>query len=410
MQKLEICTLDKMQKIISIDEEFRIELRFNKEEIYNWLNDQLDEVVYRKLKKKRKSIVLKFIKRVTKYSGKQVKRLIAKYKQRELSWNKEARSLIHSVYNHEDIKLLHQVDEEHRLSGQATKAIFQRELLMFGDERFRRLANISVAHIYNLRSSDVYLNYGRVFDKTKSVISNIGIRRKPQPNGQPGYFRVDTVHQGDKRKKKGVYYINVVDEVIQYEYVFCVKAISQRYLKEILEHLVVICPFKIINFHSDNGSEYINQTVAHLLNKLHIKQTKSRARKHNDNGLVESKNGSVIRKHFGYFHIPATDYNKNLINKFCLKYFNAYLNFHRPCGFPSIVTDKKGKEIRKYRQEDYKTPYEKLKPLPNAEKHLKEGIKFEDIDEVAYNLSDTEYAQRMNKAKKMMLKKLKLDL
>lgn len=409
MKKLTICNLDKMQKLLEIDEEFRFELEPNKEKIYDWIKNQLDEVVYRKLNKKKKSIVLQFIKRVTKYSGRQIKRLIAKYKQRELNWNKEEKSIVHSVYNHEDIELLHQVDEEHKLSGQATKAIFRRELYMFGDERFRRLVNISVAHIYNLRNSDLYLNLGRIFDKTKSVISNIGIRMKPHPDGKPGYFRVDTVHQGDKRKKKGVYYINIVDEVTQYEYVFCVKAISQRYLKEVLEHLVVICPFRIINFHSDNGSEYINKTVANLLNKLYIKQTKSRARKHNDNGLVETKNGSVIRKHFGYHHIPATDHNKNIINKFCLKYFNPYLNFHRPCGFPSIIIDERGKEIRKYKQEDYKTPYEKLKSLPNAKKYLKEGILFEDIDEIAYNLSDTEYASKMNKEKREMFKKLKLD-
>ena len=54
-----------------------------------------------------------------------------------------------------------------------------------------------------------------------------------------------------------------------------------------------------------NGSEYINHTVARLLNKLLVEQTKSRARKTNDNALVESKNGAVIRKHVGYDHIPC---------------------------------------------------------------------------------------------------------
>lgn len=65
-------------------------------------------------------------------------------------------------------------------------------------------------------------------------------------------------------------------------------------------------PFIIQGFDSDNGSEYINSRVARLLEKLLIEQTKSRARRSNDNALLESKNGSVIRKHFGYSHTPSS--------------------------------------------------------------------------------------------------------
>jgi transposase InsO family protein len=64
-------------------------------------------------------------------------------------------------------------------------------------------------------------------------------------------------------------------------------------------------PFRILGFHSDNGSEFINKTVAQLLEKLLIEQTKSRPRQSGDNGLVETKNGAVIRKHIGYGYIDA---------------------------------------------------------------------------------------------------------
>lgn len=84
---------------------------------------------------------------------------------------------------------------------------------------------------------------------------------------------MDTVHQGDKwervdgkvETKKGVYYINIIDEVTQWELVYCVEAISERFLKPALEDMYQSLPFEIINFHSDNGSEYINQVVARLL-------------------------------------------------------------------------------------------------------------------------------------------------
>ncbi len=53
----------------------------------------------------------------------------------------------------------------------------------------------------------------RNFDKTRLTRSQIGERRKPNPNGQPGYLRIDTVHPGDLDGSKGGYHINTMDEV-----------------------------------------------------------------------------------------------------------------------------------------------------------------------------------------------------
>ena len=111
---------------------------------------------------------------------------------------------------------------------------------------------------------------------------------------------MDTVHQGDLDGAKGVYHINTVDEITQYEHVGTVQAISERFLVPVLEALIDAYPFEIVGFHADSGSEYINHQVAALLNKLHIGQfTKSRARQCNDNALVEGKNGAVIRHYLG---------------------------------------------------------------------------------------------------------------
>jgi transposase InsO family protein len=143
----------------------------------------------------------------------------------------------------------------------------------------------------------------QVQGKTQSVQVNIGERRKPEPDGRPGFLRVDTVHQGDVVRNgkmiKSLYHINLVDEITQYQVVFAVEGISESFLKPVIEAALTLFPFVVINFHSDNGSEFINKTVAELLNKLLITQTKSRPRRSNDNGLAESKNGSTIRKHLG---------------------------------------------------------------------------------------------------------------
>lgn len=160
---------------------------------------------------------------------------------------------------------------------------------------------MSVGHIYNVRNTNrQYASSDAMyFTATKSSKIDIGIRRKPRPNGQPGYVRIDTVHQGDLGGNKGVYHINTVNEVTQYELIATVEKITERYLEELLK----LFPFVIHEFHADNGSEYINHWVAKLLNKIHVELTKSRSKHSNDNALVESKNGSRIRKAYGRNYI-----------------------------------------------------------------------------------------------------------
>jgi transposase InsO family protein len=235
------------------------------------------------------------------------------------------------------------MDERHDTPcGTAIKKLCERACEVFGQTEYTSLASISVSHLYNLRKSTAYVRQRRHFEKTQPKPSKIGERRKPQPNGQPGYIRIDTVHQGDLDKQKGVYHINAVDEVTQFEVVCTVEKISEIYLIPALDQLLETFPFTILGFHSDNGSEYINKRVAELLEKLRIEFTKSRSRHSNDNALAESKNGAVVRKLFGYSHIPQRW--APLINDFNQQHLNPYLNFHRPCFFPETQTDDKGKQ------------------------------------------------------------------
>ena len=75
----------------------------------------------------------------------------------------------------------------------------------------------------------------------------------------------------------------------QWQVVGATAQISEAWLIPVLEAMLAQFPFGIRGFHSDNGSEFINHTVANLLNKLLVEQTKSRPRHSNDNGLAESK-------------------------------------------------------------------------------------------------------------------------
>ena len=150
-----------------------------------------------------------------------------------------------------------------------------REYQHYGKPEYERLATISVAHLYNLRRHQRYRERRLSYHKTKPTTVSIGERRQPDPAGRPGDLRVDTVHQGDQNSAKGVYHINAVDEVTQWQIVAATERISEAWLEPVLAALLRQFPFRIRGFHSDNGSEFINQPVARLLNKLLIEQTKA---------------------------------------------------------------------------------------------------------------------------------------
>jgi len=156
-------------------------------------------------------------------------------------------------------------------------------------------------------------------------------------------------------------------------------------------------PFEILGFHSDNGSEYINKTVASLLEKMRIEQTKSRSRHSNDNALAESKNGSVVRKAFGYSHIPQRF--ATVINDFCREHLNPYVNLHRPSQFAREVVDDKGKVRKTYPQELIQTPLNKLASLEGVDSFLRLGTTIEQLKCKAQAQTDMDAATAMNVAR-----------
>jgi len=197
---------------------------------------------------------------------------------------------------------------------------------------------------------------------------------------------------------KGLYNLDLVDEVTQFQCVGSVERISEAFLIPVLEALIERFPFRVLGFHADNGSQDINHRVVKLLNKLAVEQfTKSRARRSNDNALVESKNGAVVRKHFGYAHMPGRFARQ--VNDFAQNVLSPYLNFHRPCFFPTEAIDATGRVRKHYRYAQMMTPYDKLKSLPGAADFLKPGITFQALDAIALSISDNDAARALNQAR-----------
>lgn len=399
VRNAERLNLEQIRAFLEASEEVAFEAA-DRDGLYRWVTQTLSEQEYWKQARGVKGMLHRYIVKMTGRSRAQVTRLLSRYKDSgSVRQRNYQRHRFASRYTADDIELLASVDEAHEtLSGPATQKILYREFHEYGDARCERLAAISVAHIYNLRKSRPYRNQRIRYQKTRPVQVAIGERRRPDPQGRPGYLRVDTVHQGDLDGAKGVYHINAVDEVTQWQVVGATAQISEAWLLPVLEAMLRQFPFHILAFHSDNGSEFINHTVARLLNKLLVEQTKSRPRHSNDNGLVEAKNGAVIRKHMGYGHIAAA--HAEAIQTFYEQHFNAYLNLHRPCGVPELRTSMNGKQRRVYRW--YATPWEILRQLPELARYLRSDVTLAELERTAAAQSDTEAARAMQEAKRKL--------
>jgi hypothetical protein len=404
MDDSEKMSLNQMQAFL----EGSTEVRFagqSRAEVYGWVESTLVGHAYAGLGRRGKGLVRRYLAKMTGLSRAQIARFITCYRKTgKVVAAPYQRHQFAKRYTEADIVLLVYVDKAHgNLSGPATRRILEREYSEYGIAAYERLAKISVAQLYRLRNSTAYRKSNTTYQPTRPTVTPIGERRKPDPLGKPGFIRIDTVHQGDRDGQKGLYHVNAVDEKTQWEIIGAVAHISELWLIPLLETMLAQFPFRILGFHSDNGSEFINYAVVKLLDKLLIEQTKSRPRHCGDNGLVESKNGAVIRKNIGWGYI-ASEYADEM-NQFHVEHLNPYVNFHRPCAVGENRLMPNGKTERIYLR--WETPWEQLQQIPDYESYLRPGLAAAELERQAMAQSDTEAALEMQRAKREMFTRIR---
>lgn len=410
MNEGQVRTVEQVRQVLAGTQELQFRAAQDDAGRYGWMEAVLRRLGYRQLGRTDKGAVLAYLQRLSGYSRAQVTRLVSRWTAGK-PLVKNYRAPEHAFarrYTASDVALLAEVDRAMgTLSGPATACVLRRQRDVFGDARFERLGSISVAHLYNLRNEAGYRAQRVLLTKTRGDKAvAIGVRRAPAPEGRAGFIRIDSVHQGDWDGIKGLYHINAVDCVTQWQVVASVQTIAENHLLPVIEQMLAQFPFEILGFHADNGSEYVNHRVAAMLEKLRVEFTRSRPRRSNDNGLAETKNGAVVRKIFGYEHIAQRHAGR--FNTFCVEFLNPFLNFHRPCLFATEVADanKPGRIKRVYRPRDAMTPLDKLSSLPDAAKFLREGVTLEELHQLARALSDVQAAEELNEARAALFRRV----
>jgi hypothetical protein len=391
-------TIEQIEGFLKGTEQLEIRVGDSIEEKYQWVQTILTTTRYRMVKRPFKTLIRTFLVRCTGYSVSHLDHLLTEFGATgRITRKKRACATEYTTfYTTADIALLAEVSEAYfHQNGKALKEVLYDMYHLYGDTRFERLAHLSVSRLYDFRKTVTYQNAVVTYTKTRPTTVAIGERKKPRPEGAPGYIRVDSVHQGDLNKEKGVYHIHLVDEVTQWDVQLSVPGISEQFLVPILEEALSLFPFSIINFHSDNGSEYLNRLVAELLEKLRISQTKSRSRRTNDNALIEGKHAATVRPVYGRIHIPGR--YADAINLFNREHLIPFLNLHRKCAFPTEIVDAKGKIRKVYRE--FVTPVEKLLSTNRVEQYLRDEVTVDSLKQRQLKHSHLVAAQEMQKAR-----------
>lgn len=381
MKTLPPKTIKAVEAFINYDSHNQNEYQLKtQEEKYKLIKQTTWNLFYVRKRKNDKTKIIKYLSTITGYEPHYLKRLIKKSLKGKLHKKPyPKRNTFYEKYTSTDIMLLAELDMLFKYpNGISLAQVCKLEFTNYNNTDFTRLSEISKSYIYNLRQEPRYQQLALKFTHTQKSKVKIVKRAKPHPNNIPGFIRVDSVHYGDHGEDKGCFFINLCDEVTQWEVVICVTSLLEEKVIPSIVSALEYFPFKIIHFHSDNGSEFINHHLAELLNARLIEQTKSRARHSTDNGLIESKNAHVVRKYFGHFFISSRYCDR--ISIFLKDYFYQFMNFYRVCLFPTKETDDNGKETILYKQEDATTPLLKLKSVDPEGKCLKEGLSYERLE------------------------------
>ena len=266
MNEEQLNTVAQVRAFLNGTQEVRFEPKGEDPERYAFIAAVVKRLDYDRLPRPDKGVVMRYLARTTGYSRQQVTRLVRRARAGEalVKRYKAPTPGFARRFTAVEVALLAETDALHgTLSGPATKCLMQRAVAVFQDTRYARLATISVAHLYRLRHARGYEMKRRHWTKTRGHGLPIAERRAPAPENRPGFIRIDSVHQGDLDGVKGVYHVNAVDCVTQFEMVATCERISEVYLLPVIETLLASFPFEILGFHADNVLTAKSSTDVH---------------------------------------------------------------------------------------------------------------------------------------------------
>jgi len=239
--------------------------------------------------------------------------------------------------------------------------------LQLNPQLVQALAEISVStvrrHLQHLSQDQPKLSNKKA-SAGKPLTRDIPMKRIPRQQDQPGHIEVDLVHHcGDNASGEYLHTLQLIDVATGWSERVAVLGRSFRVMEAGFKHCFCRLPFVPLEFHSDNGSEFLNQHLLRFLREAYPEAIISRSRPYqkNDNRLVEQKNASLVRAYLGYDRFDTVQH-ANLLNRIYDKMW-WYYNFCQPVmrlqGKKTITTEDGSIRIKRAFDKS-QTPFDRL--------------------------------------------------
>jgi hypothetical protein len=203
-------------------------------------------------------------------------------------------------------------------------------------------------------------------------------RGGPPDTGQPGWVEADTVaHCGDTTAGDYVSSLTFTELFSGWTENRAVWNKSSHAILEQLREIEAKAPFRMKNFHTDNGSEFLNWALyEHLTGrKMKVPFTRSRAYRKNDNAHCEQKNWTHVRQLFGHerFEHPQL---VALMNDLYAQEWSQFTNHFKPT-FKLLKRDKRGNKTVRVYEPMPQTPCQRLLASPDIAEAAKVKLRQE---------------------------------
>jgi len=206
-----------------------------------------------------------------------------------------------------------------------------------------------------------------------SLKSRIPIRTfyTSEERSKPGFWQIDTVHHcGQVTSGQYLHTLTATDVASGWILLCPLLNNAQKWTFEALAHIKNTVPLPILEFHSDNGSEFINNTTELWCKRSGIPFTRSRDHKKNDNCFVEQKNGAVVREYVGYDRLEGL-HEQALLADIYLSLV-PLLNFFMPTRKLKSKTRIGSKESKAY--DEPRSPFQRLIESERTPQKTKESL------------------------------------
>ncbi len=182
----------------------------------------------------------------------------------------------------------------------------------------------------------------------------------PWEDEHPGFLEIDLVaHCGNTTEGSYLNTLTATDLATGWTECQAVANKTQLAVSEAIQNMRQLLPFALLGLNSDNGSEFINDTLLRYCQAEQITFTRSRPYQKNDQAHVEQKNWSVVRHTIGYDRLETPE--ELALLRSIYTDLRLYINFFQPVL--KLVGKERidGKTVRTYDRAT--TPYRRVLAL-----------------------------------------------